>query len=115
DGSGNIGLVARFSASSTLGTGLLIDNGTVSGVNATSSSISFNIQGSTTLDPFNVASSSGTSLLRVTSAGRVGIGTTSPASLLQVAGDVEIGSKAIATAYGLIFNSGSSTNQSVVR
>jgi hypothetical protein len=47
----------------------LLDNGTVAGVNATSSTVSFNVQGSGTLNPFNVASSSGTSYLSVASNG----------------------------------------------
>ena len=68
-----------------------MDNGTVAGVNATSSTISFNVQGTTTLDPFNVSSSSGTSILRVTQRGNVGIGTTTPGSKLAVSGGVSIG------------------------
>ena len=53
------GLLQPSSASS------LLNNGTVAGVNATSSSYTFNIQGSAGLAPLNVASSSGTSLLTV--------------------------------------------------
>ena len=83
-GSGTNGYVTRWTAANTVSTGILLDNGTVAGVNATSSTISFNVQGSGTLDPFNVASSSGTSIFRVTSAGNVGIGTTTPGSNLTV-------------------------------
>ncbi len=66
--------------------GVIIDNGTVAGVNATSSTIGFNIQGSGTLTPFNIASSSGTSLLTVLANGNVGINTTTPAYSLAVSG-----------------------------
>ncbi len=67
---GTNGKVALWNSASTLTTGMLLDNGTVSGVNATSSTVTFNIQGSAgTNDMLNVASSSGTSILKVTSAG----------------------------------------------
>jgi hypothetical protein len=79
------GFLARFTGASTLSTGLLVDNGTVAGVNATSSSYTFNLQGSAGVNPFNVASSSGTSLLSVLASGRVGIGTTTPGAGLTVA------------------------------
>jgi len=83
---GTVGKVAVFTSATTLSTGDLLDNLTVSGVNATSSTVNFNIQGTTTLDPFNVSSSSGTSILRVTSGGNVGIGTTSPGAILAIQG-----------------------------
>jgi len=79
-----IGKNATWTGLATLGNGALYDNGTVAGVNATSSTISFNVQGSTTLDPFNVSSSSGTSFLRVTQAGNVGVNTTSPTKAFEV-------------------------------
>lgn len=85
-GTGTNGYTSRWSSASALTTGVLIDNGTVAGVNATSSAISFNVQGSTTLDPFNVSSSSGTSYLRVTRAGNIGVGTTTPTSNLMIQG-----------------------------
>jgi hypothetical protein len=81
------GMVARFTSATTLSTGLLIDNGTVAGVNATSSTITFNLQGSAgSNDIFNIASSSGTSILRVTNAGNIGIGTTTPTAMLMLQG-----------------------------
>ncbi len=80
------GKVAVWTGLATLGNGSLFDNGTVAGVNATSSTISFNVQGSTTLDPFNVSSSTGTSILRVTALGYVGIGTTTPQGSLTIQG-----------------------------
>lgn len=68
-----IGKVAIWTGLATLGNGALFDNGAVAGVNATSSTITFNIQGSagSTNTLFNVASSSGTSVLSVSSLGNV--------------------------------------------
>lgn len=68
-GSGVIGYIPRWTSASTLGSGVLVDNGTVAGVNATSSTYAFNIQGSGALNPFQVTSSTGTSLLNVAANG----------------------------------------------
>ncbi len=96
--------VASWNGGTSLGSGILIDNGTstaISGVNATSSAVTFNIQGSSgSFDPFNVASSSGTSYLRVTQAGNVGIGTTTPIAKLSIQGSTTAsGGSAIASLY----------------
>ncbi len=64
--------------------GVIIDNGTVAGVNATSSTISFSLQGSSGIDPFNISSSSGSSILYVAGTGKIGIGTTTPGGSLVV-------------------------------
>jgi hypothetical protein len=76
-----IGKVAIWTGLATLGNGSLFDNGTVAGYNATSSTISFNVQGtagsSNTI--FNVASSSGTSAFLVASTSKIGINTAIPA------------------------------------
>lgn len=84
---GTNGKVAVFTSATTLGTGDLLDNLTVSGVNATSSTVNFNIQGTGALNPFNVASSSGASLLTVLANGNVGIGSSSPIAPMVVAID----------------------------
>ncbi|HVY68237.1 MAG TPA: hypothetical protein VHA30_05075, partial [Patescibacteria group bacterium] len=68
--------VARWTSASTLSTGLLIDNGSVAGVNATSSSYTFNIQGSSGVNPFQIASSSGGTLFRITADGRLNLNNT---------------------------------------
>lgn len=82
-----IGHEADWTGLATLGNGAWLDNGTVVGFNATSSTIGVNIQGSGgTNNILNVASSSGASDLIITSAGNIGIGTTSPDSLLTVRG-----------------------------
>lgn len=83
---GTVGKVTVWSSASALTTGVLLDNGTVAGVNATSSTVSFNIQGTTTLNPFNVSSSTGISLLRVNVNGSVAVGTTTNTSTLFVQG-----------------------------
>lgn len=58
---------AYWTGATALGaSGDVFDNGTVSGVNATSSSFNFDIQGQgATVNPFNVASSSGATIFRV--------------------------------------------------
>lgn len=88
-GSGNPGFVSIWNGTNALTQGIIRDNGTVAGINATSSTINFNIQGTGTLDPFNVASSTGSPILRVTTAGRVGIGTATPVTALEVVGTIQ--------------------------
>jgi hypothetical protein len=68
---GTSGFLTRWLTSTTLGTGVSIDDGTVAGVNATSSSYTFNVQGGSGVNPFNVASSTGTSMLSVNQAGNL--------------------------------------------
>jgi hypothetical protein len=63
---GTNGYVARWTSASALTSGTVLDNGTVAGINATSSSYTFNIQGAAGLSPLNVASSSGSSMFMVT-------------------------------------------------
>lgn len=81
---GTNGKVAVFTGATTLSTGDLLDNLTVSGVNATSSIYNFNIKGTGALNPFNVSSSSGTSIFTIASTTNIGIGTTNPAYPLEI-------------------------------
>ncbi len=83
---GNNGYLARWTSASALSTGLFLDSGTYAGVNATSSSYTFNVQGSSGVNPLNIASSTGTSLFTVLGNGNVGIGTTTPTNKVQVYG-----------------------------
>ncbi|MEK7161675.1 MAG: hypothetical protein AAB729_03225, partial [Patescibacteria group bacterium] len=94
---GTTGKLAVWSSPSTLTSGLLLDNGTVAGVNATSSSYTFNVQGSSAVNPLNISSSTGTSLLTVLANGNVGIGTSSPTAKLDIqGGDLKVkGSTAV--------------------
>ncbi len=86
-GSGAPGLAARWTSASALSTGIVYDNGTVAGVNATSSTITFNLQGSGgSNDIFDVSSSTGISVLRVSNNQRVGIGSSTPNATLVVEG-----------------------------
>lgn len=73
---GTLGFVPRWTSASALGTGLIRDNGTVAGINATSSSYTFNLQGTAATNPFNVASSSGTSIFSTTAFSNILMGTT---------------------------------------
>jgi hypothetical protein len=79
---GTTGLVTRWTSPTTVGSGLFIDNGTVAGVNATSSSYTFNVQGTAATNPFNVASSTGASLFMIGSNGIITSGTSSTALTL---------------------------------
>jgi hypothetical protein len=81
---GAFGYATRFLTSSTLGTSTLLDNGTVLGVNATSSLYTFNLQGNAGIDPFNIASSTGTSLFSVLANGNIGIGSSTPVNSLTI-------------------------------
>ena len=74
--------MAYWTSSSALGTGSLFDNGTIAGINATNSTSTLFVQGSGTLNPFAVASSSGTNLFTVTSAGNVNIATLTASNLV---------------------------------
>jgi hypothetical protein len=76
---GTNGLLARWTGGTTLSSSLLADNGTVAGVNATSSTVTFNVQGTAgSNSPFNVASSTGTSLFTILANGNVGVGSSTP-------------------------------------
>jgi hypothetical protein len=89
-GNGSNGYLVRYTGTSTAATGILLDNGTVAGVNASSSTVSFNVQGSGSLNPFNIASSTGASLLTVLSNGNVGIGTSIPVSTFAINGSLTV-------------------------
>jgi hypothetical protein len=62
---GTLGYVARWTSASSLSIGTLLDNSVVSGVNATSSTVNFLVQGTGSLNPLQVSSSSGASLLKI--------------------------------------------------
>jgi hypothetical protein len=83
---GSNGLVARWTSASTLSTGLLQDNGSNAGVNATTSTSTFLIKGNTgTSKILTVASSSVGEVFTVDSTGYIGISTSTPAYQLTVA------------------------------
>jgi hypothetical protein len=80
---GTIGFNTIWTSSSAIGVGKLIDNGTVIGMNATSSTIGFDIQGTAGTNAiFNLASSSSASILRVLSSGSIDIGTTTQSTTI---------------------------------
>ncbi len=84
-GTGLDGYLARWTGASTLSTGLFRDNGTVAGVNATTSTTTFNIQATAGLNPFTVASSTGARLFGVDTFGRL-LTSTNPDSSLYING-----------------------------
>ncbi len=64
---------------------ILRENGSVVGINASSSSYTFNLQGTGGVNPFNVSSSTGTSLFTILNNGNIGVGTSTPAANFTVA------------------------------
>lgn len=100
---GVVGKVPYWTASNNLGNSTIFTNGTVSGINATSSTVTFNIQGNAgTNDVLNVASSTGTSMLKIASNGRVYVGTTtSPnSSFIMIDAGVSSSSNEAINIYG---------------
>ncbi len=84
--SGVFGYATRWLTGTTLGTSTLIDNGTVLGINATTSLVTFNVQGTSGVNPFSVASSTGASLFTILQNGNVGVGSSVPSSKLAISG-----------------------------
>jgi len=83
---GTTGYVTRWTSNTQLGVGILLDNATVAGANATSSTISFLVQGTTTLNPFQVNTSTGVSIFTVNPNLTLGINTTTNSTVLYVQG-----------------------------
>ncbi|MDE2312487.1 MAG: hypothetical protein KGJ93_05400, partial [Patescibacteria group bacterium] len=81
---GSSGQVQYNNNGTFAGSAALLANNSVVGVNATSSSYTLNVQGASGVNPFNISSSTGTSLLTVLQNGNVGIGTTSPLAVLHI-------------------------------
>ena len=92
------GYAARFTSATALATSTLMDNGSVLGINATSSSYTFNLQAGSGVNPFNIASSTGTSLLTVLANGNVGVGTTTPLAVLTLQGSTSSNSSLLTVA-----------------
>lgn len=83
----------------------LLANGTVAGVNATSSTVNFLVQGTSAIaNQFRVASSSGFSSLNITQAGNVGIGSDNIFPLAPL--DVRQGGAGILSPIRLVNNTG---------
>ena len=84
---GTNGFLARFTSPTAVTAGILMDNGTVAGIGATSSTVLMNIRGTSgsANTIFNVASSSASSFFSVLPSGNIGIGTSTPTNLFSVA------------------------------
>ncbi len=74
---GTRGFVATWASSTGLTTGVLIDNGTVAGVNATSSSANFTVKGTAALSPLLITSSTGTTMFQLFPDNSVNLNSTS--------------------------------------
>ena len=112
-GTGVLDFVSRWTSTSAIGQGKFMDNGTVTGINATSSSINFNLQGTAgAFDPFNVATSTGSTTFIVKQSGNVGVGLSAPGDTLDVSGTFNVSAPAGAmftATGGTITTSGSYT------
>ena len=87
-GSGVNGQVAYWTSATNITSAAdFLNNGTVVGVNATSSTVNFLVQGTGSNIPFQVNTSTGTSLITVLGNGNVGIGVASPVAKLNLVGD----------------------------
>lgn len=78
------GYVTRWTSSSTFATSTFLDNGIVTGINATSAASTFTIRGSGSLNPLTIASSTGATLFQVLANG------TASSSALVVSGTSNI-------------------------
>lgn len=85
-GIGTLGYDAMWTGTNTISTGTVIDNATVAGINASSASVSLLVQGTTTLNPFQVNTSTKISLFQIAANGSALIGTTTPSATLMVQG-----------------------------
>lgn len=94
-GGGAKGKLAVYSSGTNIVSGITYDNGVVAGINATTSTSTFNIQGTGILDVFHVASSSGASWFSVKSNGFIGIGTSTPIFPLSVASGTIAGNETV--------------------
>ena len=91
---------------------LFRDNGTVTGINATTSTSTFLVQGTSGINPFSVASSSGANLFNILANGNVGIGTTTPSNRFEVSGNTFLGGNLTATGTLAVGSSVTSSNNS---
>ena len=83
---GNNGFLTRWTGANTVSTGISLDNGTVAGINATTSTSTFMVQGNAgTNNVLTVASSSGSPMVTVTNTGLIGVASSSPVYQLTVA------------------------------
>lgn len=82
------GKLGRWTSATALATGIFLDNGTVGGINATSSTYTFNLQANAATAALNVSSSSSAlPYLTIDASGKTGIGTSTPGSLFSVNGN----------------------------
>lgn len=85
---GTNGRAARWTSPTSLSTGILLDDGTVAGVNATTSTSTFDVRGNAGASSVaTFASSTGAVDAILSSAGNLGIGTTTPSYPLDVYGN----------------------------
>ncbi len=81
-----------------MGSGISLDNGTIAGINATSSSYTFNVQANAATNPFQIASSSGASYFTVLSNGSTTISSLVAGLVKSTAGgSLYVGPDSVAT------------------
>jgi hypothetical protein len=104
---GTNGTIPYWTSATTLGISTILGNGSVAGINATSSTVSFNVQGSGSQTPFRVASSTGSQLFAVGANGVLTAGTSS-VNLTLASGMID--ADAITLATGTVATTGTSSD-----
>ncbi|MCL5667136.1 MAG: hypothetical protein M1383_05205 [Patescibacteria group bacterium] len=69
------------------------------GLGTSSPAVRLSVTGASAIDPFDISSTSGVSLLRVTQAGNLGIGTTSPSAKLDIWGNLNVATSSVAALF----------------
>lgn len=83
-GTGANGFSTRWTSNTALGTGVILDSGISAGINATTSTSTLYVKGTAGLYTLVLASSTGRDMFVFNGANRFGIGTSTPAALVDI-------------------------------
>lgn len=83
-GTGLSGFSTRWTSNTALGTGVILDSGISAGINATTSTSTLYVKGTAGLYTLVLASSTGKDMFVFNGANRFGIGTSTPAALVDI-------------------------------